>query len=209
MATTPNDPHRTTVTTDPAYVDPARTPGAVDPTVRDPAYREPVVHEDNSSGGMGKWVMIALAALAVALLLSFFVGSDNDVEEASTTVIEGDGVAVVETEAPAVEADPNVEVVETDEPIIENGETVPLGEATDTAAAPVVETEAPATETAETPVIEENATEATDTAATPLTEENPGTDPTETGAIEVQPVEAEAPAEGEIEFREVEVQSTN
>ena len=230
MATTPpNDPHRTTIARDPAV-----EPGYVDPAARrDPAYREPVTTEDHSSGGMGKWVMIALAALAVALLVSFFVGGDADVEEASTTVIESDAdVAVIEDEtAPAATDEGTVAVVETEEPILENAEaeTVPLGEEvspTDTAAAPVTEeTPAETTDTAAAPVVDEAPAEtetavietetpaegeATETAATPLTEETSGTDATETGSIEVETTDAETPAaDGELEFREVEVQSAN
>ena len=206
MATTPpNDPHRTTVSHDPAV-----RPGYTDPAARpahDPAYREPVTTEDRSSGGLGKWVMIALAALAVALLVSFFVGPDSDVEVAEDgVVIENEDPAVAVVEEPVIETEGDVAVVEepvvqTDEPIVENAETVPLGEE-------VTGTEE--TETAVAPVEETPATEATETAVTPLTEENPGTDATETGSIAVEPADGEAPAaEGELEFREVEVQTAN
>ena len=214
MATTPNDPYRRTdPAVEPGHVDPAARPA--DPAVRDPHYREPVVTEDRS-GGLGKWVMIAIAALAVALLISFFVGPDDD-----AVVATGDDGVVIENTTD------NVEIVETEQPLVTDGETVPLGEEV-TAAGEAVETTvegaADATEQAATDAgqaIEntaEGAAEATEQAATeagqeienateaataPLTE-NPGTDTTETGSVEVVP--ADGAAETDLEFREVEVE---
>ena len=218
MATTPNDPYRRTdPAVEPGHVDPAARPA--DPALRDPNYREPVVTEDRS-GGLGKWVMIAVAALAVALLISFFVGPDDD-----AVVATGDDGVVIEGTTD------NVEIVETEQPLVTDGETVPLGEEV-TAAGEAVETTvegaAEATEQAATEAgqaiengvegavesteqaateageaLENAAGEATEAATAPIVE-NPGTDVTETGSIEVEATDGTA--ETDLQFREVEVQ---
>ena len=211
--------------TDPNYRDPATTTTTTaDPAVRDPAardthYRDPHVTEDRSSGGIGKWVLIALAALAIALLASFFLGGDDDAVVEEATVIEEPVVeetpAVVDAE-PVVEEEPQIEVVTTDDPIAPDAtETVPTGEAIQADGDILVDENATDTETATAPVIEETApAETTDTATTPLATEGAATDATETGSIEtadpavtVLPADGEAPATEGVEFETVPVQT--
>ena len=168
-------------------------------------------------------MLIALAALAIALLVSFFIGGDDSAVVEEATIIE----EPAETDAVVVDADPvapveddaNLEVVNTDEPLApEATETVPLGEPVQADGEGVIETDAATTDTAAAPATDEplaTEAEATDTATTPLATEATGTDTTETGSIEagetdaavtVLPADGEAPATEGIEFETVPVQ---
>lgn len=83
-------------------------------------YRDPkVTTTDKKSGGMMRWVWIALGIILLLLVLGWLLGAfDNEVEE----------VELIEPEAVVVEeevAEPDVVVIEEDADVIEEEVEVP------------------------------------------------------------------------------------
>ena len=96
-----------------AEVEPRTRPVTTDAAgrpVNDPAVRDPKVHDTrDSGGGAGKWIAIAIAALAVLALLYWLFSGDEAVVETDTPAAieqtDTDAVVVPAEDAEATDTD--------------------------------------------------------------------------------------------------------